>query len=128
MYFVRSVYYWASKGCPDAVPAGIIGVNMGTIIDTYDDLKETSYVLSSIGIFDDTCWQLEFTQEDVDLIVKDQPDTKRFQTLSNDQILPDWQWELMKADPRVRVSEHHFKDYLDFIPPEEREQYRQLVE
>jgi len=128
MYFVRNVYYWASKGCPEAVPAGIIGVNMGTIIDTYDDIKQTGNLLCSIGIFDDTCWQLEFTQEDSDLVRKDDPDTNRFQTLSNDQILPDWQWELMKADPRVRVSEHQFKEYLDYLDPEDRENFRSCVE
>ena len=110
------------------MPAGIIGVNMGSIIDIYDDRKETGNALCSIGIFDDTCWQLEFTNEDADLVRKDDPETGMFQTFSNDQILPDWQWELMKADPRVRVSEHHFNDYLDFLTPDEREEYGPCLE
>lgn len=126
MYLVRSVFYWASQGCPEALPAGMIAINMHSCINLNDDVKEVSNMLCSIGIFDDTCWQLGFTKEDVDLISRDTNDS--FQTLSNDQIVTKWQWEAIKEKHDIRLSEHDFKDYLDFIDPEERPAYKECLD
>ena len=113
MYFVRSVYYWASQGCPDAVPKGVIAVDLEDTADLSCDIREIGLDLTSEGFFDDTCWQVGCTQEDVDLIVKtvEHPQYGQMgRTLSNDQLLPSWQFELLKQQPNLVVSEHHYLD------------------
>lgn len=122
MHFIRSVYYWASQGCPDATPAGIIAVDVGETFDLKTDLQELGYLLTSAGVFDDTCWQIGCTQENVDLVMKTVPHETLGEvgtTLSNDQLLPTWQWEIIKEHTKVEVSEHGIDDYLDYLDPEQ---------
>ena len=111
MHFVRSVFYWASKGCPGAIPKGIIAVDMEDSVDLSSDLKEVGLELTSLGMFDDTSLQVGCTLEDRDLITKILPHEKYGElghTLSNDQIMPSWQFELIKQQPGLVVSEHHY--------------------
>lgn len=113
MHFVRSVFYWASQGCPDGVPKGIIAVDLGDTADLSTDVKEVGLALCSQGFFDDTTWQVGATQDDVDLILKLIPHEKYGeigQTLSFDQIISDWQYELIKQRPGLVVSEHSLTD------------------
>ena len=113
MHFIRSVFYWASQGCTAAVPKGIIAVDLGDTADLSTDVKETGLALCSKGFFDDTTWQVGATQEDVDLILKLIPHEKYGeigQTLSFDQIIPTWQYELIKQRPGLLVSEHSLAD------------------
>ena len=127
MHFIRQVFYWASSGCPDAVPKGIVAVDLEGHFDQKTDLIELGNLLCSIGIFDDTCWQIGCTKEDVDLIVKteDRPQYGQMgRTLSNDAIIPTWQCDIIKKDERIKISEHTFTEYLDFLNPEDREQFQ----
>ena len=111
MHFVRSVFYWASQGCPDALPKGVIAVDLDDTADLSSDVREIGLALTSQGFFDDTCWQVGCTKEDVDLVVKTVEHPKYGQmghTLSNDQIIPTWMFEQLKSQPGLAVSEHHY--------------------
>ena len=112
MHLLRHLFYWASQGSPDAVPAGIIAVDLGmNEADLHDqDIKQISICCCEYGIFDDSCWQLGFTMEDVDLVRKlDRP----FNYLTSDQIVSDWQWRLIKQQPGLRVSEHNLTTTIE---------------
>ena len=113
MHFIRSVYYWASKGCPDAVPKGIIAVDLEDTADLTSDVREIGLALTSQGFFDDSCWQVGCTQEDVDLIVKTSTHPKYGEmghTLSNDQIIPSWMFERLREQPGLVISEQSIRD------------------
>ena len=113
MHFIRSVYYWASKGCPDAVPKGIITVDLEDTADLTSDVREIGLALTSQGFFDDSCWQVGCTQEDVDLVVKTSTHPKYGEmghTLSNDQIIPSWMFERLKEQPGLVISEQSIRD------------------
>ena len=113
MHFIRSVYYWASQGCVDVVPKGIIAVDLEDTADLTSDVREIGLALTSQGFFDDGCWQVGCTQEDVDLIVKTSTHPKYGQmghTLSNDQIIPSWMFERLKEQPGLVISEHSIRD------------------
>jgi len=113
MHFIRNIYYWASHGCPDATPKGIIAVDLEDTADLTSDVQEIGLALTSEGMFDDTCWQVGCTQEDVDLIVKTIPHPKYGeigQTLSNDQLIPTWMFERLKEQSGLVISEHHYAE------------------
>ena len=113
MHFVRSVYVWASQGCPDAVPKGVIAVDLEDTVDLSDDLKEIATALCSGSFFDDSCWQVGCSQDDVDLIVKSVPHGKYGEMgvyLTSDQLMPSWQFEQFKSKEGLAVSEHHYLD------------------
>ena len=115
MHFVRQVFYWASHGCPDAVPKGVIAVDLEDTVDLSADVRELALELTSLGYFDDTCWQVGCTQDDVDLITKTIQHPKygeMGQTLSNDLLIPTWMFEQLKQRPGLVVSEHHYQDML----------------
>ena len=111
MRLLRHLYFWASEGCPDAVPAGIIAVDLGINEANHNDveIKHISNFCCDLGMFDDSCWQLGFTQDDVDLVRKlDGPSNY----LTSDQIVTDWQWELIKKQPNLRISEDDLEQEL----------------
>ena len=113
MFFVRSVFYWASKGCPDAVPKGVIAIDLGDTVDQTSSIKELGLELCSAAFFDDTPWQVGCEIDDVDLVVKTIPHEQYGeigQTLSSDQLIPDWQFQLLKQQPGLAVSEHSLAD------------------
>jgi len=114
MHLLNHLYYWASEGCPDAVPAGIIAVDLGLNEANHNDteIKEISNFCCELGIFDDSCWQLGFTQDDVDLVRKENPDGKGCTTLAATQVVADWQWELIKQQPGLRISEHNLEQVV----------------
>ena len=121
MHFIKNVFYWASDGCPEAVPAGIIAVNCADEICMNCDLDEVYGMICSWGIFDDTCWQLGFTNEDVDLIRKEN-ENGHLQYLCTSQIVPDWQWNQIKNQPNMKVVEVDFLEYvksMEEFDPEE---------
>ena len=121
MFFVRSIFYWASKGYPDAVPAGIIATDLGDTADLSSDIKEIALNLTSQGIHDDSCWQCQIATEDRDLLVKTVPHEKYGEIghyLTSDQLLPDWEYQLIKQQPGLVVSEHHYLE-MEFDDSEE---------
>ena len=86
---------------------------MGDKAELSTDVKKVGLELCSQGFFDDTTWQVGATHDDVDLILKLIPHEKYGeigQTLSFDQIIPDWQYELIKQRPGLVVSEHSLAD------------------
>ena len=114
MYFVRSIYYWGSG--VEALPKGVIAVDLQGSADLTSNVKEVGLELCSQGFFDDSCWSVGCTQEDVDLVVKSIPHEKYGtigQYLTNDQIIPDWQYELVKQHPNIVISEHSLSDMED---------------
>ncbi len=113
MIFLHQVYYWASQGNTDAVPAGIIAIDLGFNEANFndEDMKEMRACFCSHGLFDDTAWQLEFTMDDVDLVRGD--GIKWFGYLTSDIIVADWQWKLIKEQPGLRVAEYNWKEYLE---------------
>ena len=114
MKYLRQVYYWASQGNTDAIPAGIIAVDLGFNGANFNDeeMEEIRMELTSCGLFDDSAWQLGFTMDDVDLVRGD--GVKSFGYLTTDTIVSDWMWELMKKQPGLRISEAVLADeYLE---------------
>ena len=113
MYYVRSIYYRASIGCPDAVPKGIIAINLEDQIDLTTPVSEIGPCLSSMGVFDDSCWRVGCTMEDVDLIIKHSEDPSVISSYCvSDQIIPDWQFELIKTREGLVVNEQQWSDYV----------------
>ena len=113
MHFVRSVYYRASLGCPDALPKGIIAVDLEDTADLTSDVKEIGLALCSQGFFDDSCWNVGCTQDDVDLVVKTIKHPKygeMGQYLTSDQIIPTWMFERLKQQPNLVVYEQSIRD------------------
>lgn len=115
MYLLSHVYYWASQGCPDAVPAGIVAINLGpNEADlTSEDAQEWRGICSSYGLLDNKAWQLDFSIEDVDLVRKDCGDEKHISYLENIQIVPDWQWHLIKQQPGLKYKEHDLAEHIE---------------
>ena len=116
MYYLENVYYWASEGCPDAVPAGIIAVNLGQNEANHNDeeIDDIRSCICSYGIFDDKGWQLDFQNEDIDLIRKDL-EGSTIGYLTSGQIVADWQWEMIKKQPGLRFSEHNLPETIKFM-------------
>ena len=59
MHYLRLIYYWASEGCPDAVPAGIIAIDLGQNEADFNDpeeRREIEVLCSDCGLLDDSCW------------------------------------------------------------------------
>lgn len=112
MKYLRQVYYWASKGSPDAVPAGIICIGLGFNEANFNDeeMSEIRLNLSSHGMFDDTGWQLGFSMDDIDLVRGE--DGKYASFLTTDIIVADWQWELIKKQDGLRIAEIDFLEYI----------------
>ena len=104
MPFLEHVYYWASEGCPDAVPAGIIAVDLGLNEADHNDseIKEIRNDLCDLGIFDDMGWCLGFGEDTIDLIRKLDGDAAY---LTAGQIVADWQWAVIKQQPGLRFYE-----------------------
>lgn len=105
MHYLENVYYWASEGCPDAVPAGIIAVDLGQNEANHNDTEIVAIrnCCCEYGLLDDTGLQLGFTSDDMDLIIRDKGD---YNLLTAGQIVADWQWEAIKATPGLRYEEH----------------------
>ena len=112
MMYLEHIYYWASAGCTDAVPAGIIAVDLGLNEANLDDpeIDEIRNFLCEECFFDDMGWQLGFTQEDIDLIPRN-GDGAAY--LTSGQIVADWQWSALKKVPGLRVSEHNLEQHLE---------------
>ncbi len=114
MQLLRSLYYHASSGFPEAVPAGIIAVDLADEVDLTDDLSELSKVLTSVGIFDDSCFLLGFSNEDADL-VRGSVDSETFHYVVSNQIVPNYQWELIKQEPSIRIYEVPHSEVMELM-------------
>ena len=111
MHLLQHYFFWASDGAPDAVPAGIIAVDLGlNEADHHDhEIKAISNYCCSLGLFDDSTLQLGFTLEDRDLICRDQ--SPNF--LCSTQIVADWQWHLIRQQPGLRYAEHSLQETVE---------------
>lgn len=116
MYYLENVYYWASEGCPDAVPAGIIAVDLGQNEANHndDEITDIRNCICSYGIFDDMGWQLKFENDDIDLIRKN-IEGSSIGYLTSGQIVADWQWELIKQKPGLRYAEHNLPEWIEEV-------------
>ena len=105
MHFLENVYYWASDGCPDAKPAGVIAVDLGqNEADFHDEeIRAIRNCCCEYGLLDDTGLQLGFTSDDMDLICRNEGDAN---FLTAGQIVADWQWAAIKETPGLRYAEH----------------------
>ena len=104
MHLLHSVYYHASAGFPEAVPAGIIAVDLADTCDLTDSSSEIASALTSIGIFDDTAFLLGFSREDADL-VRGSEDSPQFKYIVSNQIVPDYQWAALKREANFYIHE-----------------------
>ena len=107
MHLLEHYFFWASDGAPDAVPAGIIAVDIGLNEADHNDpdAKAICNYCCSLGLFDDSTLQLGFTKEDKDLIFREQ--SPNF--LCTTQIVADWQWAEIKKRPGLRYAEHNLR-------------------
>ena len=113
MHFIRNVFYWATQGCPDALPKGVIAIDLGDTADLTDDVNDVALMLNELDCFADTSWQVGCEKDDVDLIVKVIPHETYGEMgvyLTSDQIIPTWQFQLIKQQPNLVVSEHSLAD------------------
>ena len=109
MVFLEHYFFWASNGCPDAMPAGIIAVKLGQNAANHNDqeIQEIRNDLCRESFFDDATLQLDFTGTDKDLICRDSDP----HFLCSSQIVADWQWELIKGQPGLRCAEHDLEEH-----------------
>ena len=105
MKLVHSVYYHASMGCPEAVPAGMIVVHLGDDADLSIDARQLARDLTSTGVFDDAAFQLGFTSENADL-VRGSADRETFSYVVSNQIMPDWQFDAIASQTDIPISDH----------------------
>ena len=117
MYLLTHVYYWASDGCPDALPAGILAFNLGMNEASHhdDEIDQIFECACGFGLFDDVPEQLGFVGDDADLILRESG------LLTAHQIVSDWQWELMKQHRALLYVEHDLEATLDAFIAEQGE-------
>ena len=112
MHLLRSVYLHASKGCPEATPAGIIAVAMPDDVDLTCCAEQIATEITSLGVWDDAAFQLGFTREDADL-VRGSEDNEQFSYIVSHQILPNYQWKILKQSASFPIAEHSFSELTD---------------
>lgn len=107
MRFVRSIFYHGTG--PEAIPKGIISVDLLDTADLLTDVKDTARWLTNHAFFDNSVWQVGCTMDDKDLVVKLIPH-KKFGEVGNyllsDQIITEWQYQQIKKQSGVVFSEH----------------------
>lgn len=109
MHLLRFHYYLASEGCPDAMPAGIIAVDLGFNFDDLDadedgDIEDVVLCCSERGFFDDS--ELQLGIEGGDGITHKVVGPHHAVCLSNDLVVPTFMWEALKTTPGFVYSEH----------------------
>ena len=114
MKLLHHIYYHASRGFPDATPAGIICVDLADEVDLTEDASELASICTSVGLFDDSSWQLGFTNEDADL-VRGSQEKGNFSYVVANQIVSDWQWRCMKDTGTFRVAEISHNELLEMM-------------
>ena len=109
MYLLTHIFYWASDGCPDAVPAGVLAFSLGMNEASHqdEDIDQIFECACCFGLCNDAEEQLGFVGDDLDLVVRGNGN------LSANQIVPDWQWRLIKQHPGLRYVEHDLEATLD---------------
>lgn len=114
MHLLRFKYYLASEGCPDAVPAGIIAVDLGFNFDDLDtsedgDVDDVALCCAERGFFDDSDLQLGI--EGGEGITWQEVGPHHAVCLSNDLVLPSFVWAAMKsAMPNLNYVEHSIEE------------------
>lgn len=114
MKLLHSIFYHASAGFPEAVPAGIIAVDLSDACDLTDDASEIARALTSVGLFDDSAFLLDFSREDADL-VRGSEDASTFHYIVSNQIVPDYQWQLIKREAKFRIHEIEHDEVLSLM-------------
>lgn len=115
MYLLTNVYYWASAGCPDAVPAGLLAFSLGLNETSHDDVEEADAALmvaSNLGLLDSACEDLGFVGSDIDLIYRDPGDGEK-NFLTSSLIVSNWMWREIKKAPSLNYVEHDLEALLD---------------
>ena len=96
MYMLTQCFYWASIGCPDAMPAGALAFKLGQNEADFDDPEEEPDAImecaSGLGLLDDAAKQLGFEAEDVDLLFRDPEGGDNPTYLTANVIVSDWMW------------------------------------
>ncbi len=124
MFLLTNVYYFASDGCPDAVPAGMVAFKLGMNNASHHDeeIDEIWACADSLGLTEDLAGQLGFDGDDLDLIFRTPPGEDEPTYLLGNQICSDWQWELIKQHPGLVYCEHDLDKIFDeFIEAHEQE-------
>ena len=112
MQLLHSIFYHASYGFVEALPAGIIAVDISDTRDLTDNPAEVARELTSFGAFDDAAFLLGFTNEDADL-VRGSADSEQFHYVVSSQLVPDYQWAAIKREAKFRIYELKLEDLLD---------------
>ena len=124
MYMLTQCFYWASIGCPDAMPAGIIAFKLGLNEADFDDEEEPNAIMecaSGFGLLDDAAEQLGFNDEDKDLLFRDPDGGDNPTYLTANVIVSDWMWSQIKMHPGLVYSEHDLDATLEAFIAEQEE-------
>lgn len=116
MKMITQVYFWASIGCPDAMPAGALVFNLGMNEANFDDEEECQAILecaSELGLLDDAAEQLGFSDEDTDLLFRDPEGGDDPNYLTSNCLVSDWMWDQIKMHPGLNYVEHDLEALLD---------------
>ena len=116
MYMLTQVYYWASIGCPDAMPAGALAFKLGMNEANFDDSEECDAILecaADLGLLDDAAEQLGFEDEDKDLLFRDPEGGDDPNYLTANCLVSDWMWSQLKMHPGLNWVEHDLDALLE---------------
>lgn len=123
MHLIRIYYFLASRGCPDALPAGVIAVDLGFNEASMcaESTREWMLECTERSMFDDSSLQLGLHFQDSEGVLHKTTGPHHCEFLANDMIVADWQWEAMKASPGLNYAEHSIEE-------DDKENERFLVE
>ena len=108
MYMLTQCFYWASLGCPDAMPAGVLAFKLGQN-DTDFDVEWANH----LGLLDNAAEQLGFDDEDKDLLFRDPDGGDNPTYLIDSVIVSDWMWNQIKMHPGLNWVEHDLDEPLE---------------
>lgn len=108
MHLIRIYYFLASRGCPDAFPAGVIAVDVGFNEASMcaESTREWMIECTERAMFDDSNLQLGLSAQDSEGLTHKTTGPHTGEFLANDMIVADWQWEAMKKTPGLKYAEH----------------------
>ncbi len=84
-----------------------LGLNNANLSD--EEIDQISNFCCDLGLFDDASYQLGFTNEDKDLIVRS---GKGACYLTGHLVLADWQYALVKKQGGLRIAEHDLEEVV----------------
>ena len=116
MYMLTQCFYWASLGCPDAMPAGVLAFKLGHNESDFLDEDESDATMDCanyLGLLDDAAEQLGFEDEDKDLLLRDPDGGDNPTYLTANVIVSDWMWLMIKQHPGLNWVEHDLDALLE---------------